>query len=72
MSPTSMTCTLQMKWELEGYVPGLKGQCSVEWQNSGTFCVEELGSGNQNSPTELAREIETVPFQNRRWKAETR
>lgn len=40
MSLTSMTCTLQMKWELEGYIPKLKGQCSVEWQNSGAFCVE--------------------------------
>lgn len=57
-----MTCTLQVKWELEGYIPKLKGQCSVEWQNSGTFCVKELGSGNQNNSTELDRETEIVPF----------
>lgn len=61
-----------MKWELEGYIPKLKVQCSVEWQNSGTFYVEELGSGNQNNPTELDRETKTVPFQDRRWKVGTR
>lgn len=72
MSLTSMTCTLQMKWELEGCIPKLKGQCSVEWQNSGTFYVEELGSGNQNNPTEWDRETKTVPFQNRWWKVGTR
>lgn len=60
MSLTSMTCTLQMKWELEGYIPKLKGQHSIEWQNSGTFSVEELSSGNQNNPTEL--EIKTETF----------